>query len=479
MILPYLILSLYIIIGTAIVVSSRRLLKKGDPIDYFIASHNLSGIVSALTYAATTYSAFMMIGLVGLAYATGIGALGFELAYLVSTLILLSFIGPLLWSKCRIKRYVSPAEYLSERYKGKIVGAIAAIIMLVALIPYASIQIIGPSLILERTSNGTIPYIVAVIIATILSIIWSLIGGLRGIAWTDAFQGIIMLSSAIAIVVWVYIWSGNTIDYLVRVNHEVVKFPNSFWTPTVFIAYTIPWIFFAMSNPQVVQRVFIPKNFKAYKSMVLGFAIFGLLYTILTTILGIMLRGSSEIGIFAKIDISKRSNWNLVTPTLLTVQEIPMVLSVIVGVSILAAAITTIDSIALTLSSMISRDVYHKLINGDPKKEITIGKLVLIVICSIAALFAYIKPGFIVDLAVASSTMLLPFAILFIGGVLTEVGEKYCALTTIIVGFITAFVLLVLKVSILGIPSSLLVLLFSLISYSIVGYFESKVKIIK
>lgn len=51
-------------------------------------------MVSALTYSATTYSAFMMVGLVELSYASGVGALGFELFYLVGTLFLLSYYAP-------------------------------------------------------------------------------------------------------------------------------------------------------------------------------------------------------------------------------------------------------------------------------------------------------------------------------------------------------------------------------------------------
>ena len=184
----------------------------------------------------------------------------------------------LLWSKSRIRRYVSPSEYLSERYGSRIIGALATVVMLIALVPYASIQIIGPSLILERTSGGVITYSIAILVTLALSITWSVIGGLRGVAWTDAFQGILMLSSACLIVLWVLSWAGISISHLISIQHEVTRFPNSFWSPTVFIAYTIPWMFFALSNPQVVQRIFIPKDGKAYRSMVLGFAVIWLFF---------------------------------------------------------------------------------------------------------------------------------------------------------------------------------------------------------
>jgi len=54
-----------------------------------------------MTYAATTYSTFMMIGLAGLTFATGVATLGFELAYLASTVLLLSTVGVFVWRMAR------------------------------------------------------------------------------------------------------------------------------------------------------------------------------------------------------------------------------------------------------------------------------------------------------------------------------------------------------------------------------------------
>ena len=47
--------------------------------DFYIGGRQLSGMISAASYAATTYSAFMMLGLAGFTYRGGVGALGFEL----------------------------------------------------------------------------------------------------------------------------------------------------------------------------------------------------------------------------------------------------------------------------------------------------------------------------------------------------------------------------------------------------------------
>ena len=64
--------------------------------DYFLARRSLGGGVAALSYSATTFSAFMLVGLAGLTYQGGVGALGFELIYL-SGMVLFAFFGPRFW----------------------------------------------------------------------------------------------------------------------------------------------------------------------------------------------------------------------------------------------------------------------------------------------------------------------------------------------------------------------------------------------
>ena len=44
---------------------------------FFLANRGIGGVVSAMTYSATTYSAFMMVGLVGITYRSGVASLGF------------------------------------------------------------------------------------------------------------------------------------------------------------------------------------------------------------------------------------------------------------------------------------------------------------------------------------------------------------------------------------------------------------------
>ena len=248
----------------------------------------MSWVVTALTYAATTYSSFMMVGLVGLSYSTGIGAMLFEMTYLVATIILLSVYGRKIWQMSRDKELVSPMELFSVQF-GKPTGTIGALISAAALIPYTAAQVIGLSIIFQ---NFGISYGTGIIIAAVLICIWSLIGGLRGVALTDAVQGLFMIAIAVIAV----IWAGNKFGGI-----ETSTFPNKIWTPVFFINITLPWAFFALTNPQVVQRLFIIKDRQGLKKMIVLFAIVGAAYTVITCLLGMSAKFGTLNGSLAEI----------------------------------------------------------------------------------------------------------------------------------------------------------------------------------
>ncbi len=434
----YALLIAYVIAGTALAIYSRKYGFKTHE-EYFIAGRNVSGIISALTYAATTYSAFMMVGLVGLSYATGVGAAAFELFYLVGTLFLLSYFAPKMWRFARDNGVVTPAEMLSKKY-GKSEGILASIIPVVALIPYTSAQIIGVSLILEKTVG--LSFHNALIIAVFLIAFWALIGGLRGVAWTDAVQGVIMLLAGfVALALALTFVNGNVLEESSSLG-SLLQVPNKIWTAERFIALTVPWFFFALTNPQVVQRVFIPKSEKDLKKMVVFFGLFGLIYTFIVTFMGITLKIATIQGNFP--EISYRDD---VTPVFIT--KIPEFAGLILALSILAAAITTANSIILSLASMISRDILKE-------EGVFYGKIFVVILSVIVGIFAYFRFSYIVELSVMSSAILLCLLPATIG-VFSERIKR--ARASIVAGFISAIILKFAGVMLYGVYTLIISLL--------------------
>jgi SSS family solute:Na+ symporter len=377
-------IAVYIAAGLGIALMARRQLGVGVS-EFFLANRKVGGFISAMSYSATTYSAFMMVGLAGITYLTGVGALGFELTYLCGMFMMVFFL-PRFWLVGKKYGYVSPMELLSDRYQNKGVGATTAILALVFLVPYGAIQLMGVGLLMNGVSGGAIPVWAGIVVGVVCAIAWSSIAGLRSVAWTDAFQAIIMIVTSAAVLGVIIAALGGFSAFFSKLEAAspgllTVPTAGGAWSINMFIGLALPWLFFLISNPQVSQRLFIPKSVTAMKQMLGGFLIFGFIYTMISVLWGFG----------ATLLVPGLENADLATPKLLSLALIPTGLAIVVMIGITAAAISTIDSILLTLSSVWARDIHKGLINPkvSEKGELRVGQWVIPIMAIIAFGFAW------------------------------------------------------------------------------------------
>ena len=439
----------YLIVGLGVAFLSRGRTTNGAGVDmsgYFLGNRQMNGFVSALSYSATTYSAFMMVGLAGLTYAGGVGAFGFEIVYFAGVSLVAIF-GPKFWAVGKHFGYVTPSEMLGHRYGDKKVAVATAAASCLFLIPYAAVQLAGVGYLLAGMSGGAISFTTGVVVATILAILFSYIAGIRSVMWTDSLQALFMIvaSTLVALLVVHSLGGFSALFDTLATQHPAslaVPGPGLFSFST-FLGLTIPWFFFSLSNPQVSQRLFMPASLKSMRQMLIGFLVFGFIYTLVS-----VLWGFSALVAFP--DLAKS---DLATPTLLASEHVPPVLGVIVMVGILAAAVSTIDSIMLTLSSMLSRDVYANMATGASEaKQLKVGKWVLPVIAILAFLFAELQLSLIAVLSVAASTGLVVIVPAIIGAFYWKRGTSAGALASIVIGGLVVIALYVSGAKPLGLP---------------------------
>jgi SSS family solute:Na+ symporter len=169
------------------------------------------------------------------------------------------------------------------------------------------------------------------------------------------------------------------------------------WSLPTFIALSLPWFFFTLSNPQVSQRLFILRDFRAMRRMILWVMGFGFIFTLVAVIWGLAaLQLAPDI-----------PNTSMATPALLSSGVIPtwVVLFLIVG--ILSAAISTLDSIALTVGAMIARDVVPSMESHSDARQIFSGRLVIVAVVLFASYFALEQAAIVDQLAALSAAGLM------------------------------------------------------------------------
>lgn len=441
-------IGIYVLIASTIAIISRQG-KSASMSSYFLGDRQMNGFVSALSYSATTYSAFMMVGLAGLTYAGGVGALGFEIVYFAGVSLVAIF-GPKFWAVGKKFNFVTPSEMIGHRYQSKPVAVTVAISSCVFLIPYAAVQLSGVGYLLEGMTDGAITFGTGIMLATVLAILFSYIAGIRSVMWTDSLQAIMMIvaSTLVALLVINELGGFETLFNTLKTEHpESLTVPgNGLFSFVTFLGLTIPWFFFSLSNPQVSQRLFMPSSLKAMRQMLLGFLIFGFIYTLVSIFWGFS----------ALVAFPELAKADLATPKLLASNFVPPVLGVIVMVGIMAAAVSTIDSIMLTLSSMFSRDVYANVSNkASEKKQLLVGKIVLPIIALLAFGFAQLELSLIAVLSVAASSGLAVTIPALIGAFYWRKGTAAGALSSIIGGGVFVLFVYMNENSLLGFPAGI------------------------
>ncbi len=451
-------LAIYVLIAVAIAFIARGGMGRGMS-EYFLWNRSMGGVLAALSYSATTFSAFMLVGLAGLTYAGGVGALGFEMVYL-SGLVLVAFFGPRFLLVGKKYGYITPTEMLGDRYGSRAVAVVTALASCVFLIPYSAVQLAGIGYLLSGATDGIITFTGGTIIATVLAIVFAYVAGIRSVAWTDALQMVIMVITATLAVLLVVGALGGFATFFGRISTE---HPGSLSVPgggyfsfSVFLGLTLPWFFFSLSNPQVSQRLFMLGTMKNLRRMLLGFLVLGFFYTIVAVLWGFA----------ALVRFPELESADLATPALLGSDIIPPVVAVIAIVGILAAAISTIDSVLLTLSSMVARDVYGNAPGRtDERRQLLVGKLVIPVIAVLALLFAGLQLDLIAVLAVSSSAGLLVTVPAIIGAFFWRRGTAAGVLTSVIVGGLAVGYLEVTQTRFLGQASGVWGLLLAVVLY--------------
>jgi SSS family solute:Na+ symporter len=149
-------------------------------------------------------------------------------------------------------------------------------------------------------------------------------------------------------------------------------------------------------------------------------------------------------GFSAKLLIPGLENADMATPQLLASEYVPTILALTAMIGITAAAISTIDSIMLTLSSLVVRDLFNKAEDQDNLKQLRqlkIAKVAIIIIAVFGMLFAVQELDLIASLSVAASVGLMVVVPSIFGAFFWKGATAAGSLSSILIGSFTALYL--------------------------------------
>ena len=396
MITFYAILAIMILIGISAWISYRTRHESRKNIEeFYVAGRNIGWIITFLTFSATLFSAFTLVGMPGFFYTHGIGSWTFIAIADTFMALMVPLVGYRIWKAGKVFGFVTPAQFLGERYESRSVLYIAVVVQFLFLLPYMSIQAIGIAKLLQSAAG--IPYLIGLIIALIATYIYIETGGMRAVAWTDAILALTLFIGAYAVSLW---FLGKHFGSLSNMFHRVYRVkkdlltipgPRHLFTTTMLISFFIMIFAMPATQFQLTTRYFIAKDVKTLKKSMIGMAIFASFVLFPSMILGI---GAAYVWPHLK-------SGDMVLGRVLS--ELSPLLIVIGIIAVFAAALSTIDSQLLLLSSLFTRDVVLEL-KGElsMKEKLRINRIVVLVLSLIIFFISLNPPKLIVQLSILS-----------------------------------------------------------------------------
>ncbi len=315
---------------------------------YFLARGDLGPATLGFSYSATQMSGSSYMGAVGTERLLGYNFAPAGVSSAAAAWFTYVLVGERLRRVASRIRCTTIVDVFEARYYGRAVGRLATAIMLAAFIPLIAAQLKAAGNVFQVLLG--IPYLAGLFVFGGIVILYTVVGGMHAVAWTDLIQGSIMIAGfAILAPVAVHAAGGFGEMHLRygQFNPEGLSFLGdmpALWVVSTFLV----WGFFQIGGaPAAVTRFLIPKDERTLKR--------ALVYSI--TFSSLIFAASTVIAISAGVLLPVLDEPDLALPALVQMLLPPLLGGVLVA-AVLGATMSTIDSILLLSSSLIVENIY-------------------------------------------------------------------------------------------------------------------------
>jgi len=361
------------------------------PTDFYLANRTVGTVLLALTLAATVLSAFTVFGIgadtSGWEGAPGgLGPFSFLAIAAVLYTLFFSTVGVALVEIGRERDIVTPSEYIRERYDSPLLGVLYLCVTGLFLVALVAGQLIGGGVALDVLLD--IPYLQAVLLMAAFMLLYIHIAGYRGVIWSDAVQSAVLFTVLAAVVGYVVL-SGDSTTFAQDAAAETdglfdLAGPVDAWSPLFVITIAIAFAFGVPGYPHTIQRYFSASNPDVMRKSGFLFALVAIPIYLFGALLGVW-----SVGV-----IPEPENPDYVIPLLVETLFHPVVFGVVMAGAI-AAIMSTADSAALTMSSMMSRDIYREFFDPEAsrRREVRVTQALLVALIALAVGLALLQPA--------------------------------------------------------------------------------------
>ncbi|GAA0793809.1 sodium/proline symporter PutP [Marinobacterium sediminicola] len=360
--------------------------------DYFLGGRSLGPWPAALSAGASDMSGWLLLGLPGYAFGSGLEALWLAGGLLIGTW------GNWVLTAKRLRTYSIEAgdaltlpEFFANRFhdKSRMLQVISAFFILLFFLFYTSSGLVAGGKLFETVFG--LEYTTALIIGTICIVSYTLFGGFLAVSWTDLVQGLLMAAALLIVPVAAIQADGGFSAMWTAVeakNPELLTlFNNADGEPLGFIAIVslAAWGLGYFGQPHILARFAACRSNQEIPTA----------RRIAVAWSGLSMAGALLVGLAGMLFVETQMGGELgdgETIFMLLVNAIfhPVIAGILLA-AILAAIMSTADSQLLVSSSALAEDFYKQLLRKDAsqKEIVMVGRLAVIGLSLIAMFLAF------------------------------------------------------------------------------------------
>ena len=415
-----------------------------DTRGFYVAGQGVPAVFNGAATAADWMSAASFISMAGLISFMGFDGTVYLMGWTGGYVLLALLLAPYLR---KFGKYTVP-DFVGDRYYSSTARVVAAIAAIVISLTYVAGQMRGVGIVFSRFLNVNIN--TGVIIGMIIVSFFAVLGGMKGITWTQVAQyGVLICAYLIPAGAIAWMLTGNPIPQFAFTFSDLVPRLNSLQADLGFTEYTQPFATKPMIDvlcitmalmvgtaglPHIIVRFYTVPSVRAARYSA-GWALLfiALLYTTAPAIAAMArfnlinsINGKSleqihqldwvdkwETTALLKFEDKNADGIIQLTPDTATSEVIidrdiivlstpevaglaPWVIA-LVAAGGLAAALSTAAGLLLVISSSIAHDIYARLINpqATEAKRLLVGRIMIFVAVIVAGIFGIYPPAFV------------------------------------------------------------------------------------
>lgn len=378
--------------------------KSSNMEDYFLGGRQMGSWLTALSAQASDMSSWLLMGLPGAVYISGLGEAWIAIGLGIGTYLNWRIVAK------RLRKYsyvagdaITIPEYLQNRFgsNGNALKVVCAIIIFIFFLIYTASSFNAAAKLLNTVFG--IDYSIGLTAGVIIIVIYTFLGGYFAVVWTDFFQGMLMFFALMIVPIIAYaivsvdftaivdqVHQSNVANSTNYMNLSLFKHANGEYYSWQYIASGLGWGLGYFGMPHILIRFMSVKSsdmIKKSRIIATIWVAITLVASVLVGVLGYVYMSHAGIETFTDAATSE-------TIFMVLVQKlVPGFIAGILLCAIVAAIMSTSDSQMLVTASAMTNDIYKTVFKKNASdKELLILSKVAVVIVAVIAYFLAMNP---------------------------------------------------------------------------------------